>query len=200
MDGDRDLRKRLHRIATLVKELDEISDPKCRSAAKELIQTVMDVHSTALERILDVVFQAGDVGQHVIDDLGADPIVAGLLVLYGLHPEPFEVRVQKAMQQISPSLQSHGATAELVSVHNEDVRVQVNTGAHTCGSTAATLKSMLEDAFYEAAPELTSLTIDGLDGKQASGFVPLSTLAGVSAAKSLAVPPQAVPETRCESL
>lgn len=178
MGENQELQKRLHRMSSLLSDLEQVSDPKCRAAARELVQTLMDVHSAALERILEKVFQAGDAGQRVIDDLGADPIVAGLLVLYGLHPDPLEIRIEKALTRVAPSLRSHGLEAQLISMENGDIRVRLTAGAHTCGSSAATGKTMLEDAIYEAAPELNSLVIDGGEGKSASGFVPLGALAG----------------------
>jgi Fe-S cluster biogenesis protein NfuA len=172
------LQKRLHRISGLLSDLEQIADPKSRAAARELVQTLVDVHSAALERILEQVFQAGDVGQRVIDDLGADPLVAGLLVLYGLHPDPLEVRVAKALARIAPSLRNHGLEAQLVSLEHADLRLRLTSGGHACGSTTATGKIMLEDAIYESAPELNSLVIEGAEGRSASGFVPLGALAG----------------------
>ena len=178
MAENQELQKRLHRISGLLNELEQIADPKCRAAARELVQTLMDVHSAALERILEKAFQAGDAGQHLIDDLGGDPIVAGLLVLYGLHPDPFETRVEKALQRMGPALRTHGLEAQLISIENADIRIRIKAGAHTCGSSTATGKTMIEDAVYEAAPELSSLVIEGAQGKSASGFVALEKLAG----------------------
>ena len=44
---------------------------------------------------------------------------------------------------------------------------------HSCGSTANTLQVMVEDAVYEAAPDMSSLMIEGFEERQVSGFVPL---------------------------
>lgn len=178
MGENQGLQKRLHRISGLLSDLEQIADPNSRAAARELVQTLMDVHSAALERILEQVFQAGDAGQRVIDDLGSDPLVAGLLVLYGLHPDPLEIRVEKALARVAPSLRTQGLEAQLVSLEHADLRLRLTSGSHTCGSTTATGKIVLEDAIYEAAPELNSLVIEGAEGKSASGFVPLGALAG----------------------
>jgi hypothetical protein len=37
---------------------------------------------------------------------------------------------------------------------------------------------LIENAIYEVAPDVTSLLIDGLEGKQASSFVSLEKLMG----------------------
>jgi Fe-S cluster biogenesis protein NfuA len=178
MVENQELRKRLQRVSGLLNELEQIADSKCRAAARELVQTLMDVHSAALERILEKVFEAGDAGSRVIDDLAADPIVAGLLVLYGLHPEPLEIRVDKAMQRIAPSLRAHGVEARFISIENADIRISIKAGAHTCGSSSSTAKTLIEDAIYESAPELSSLVIEGAEAKSASGFVSLGALVG----------------------
>ncbi len=171
-----ELRQGLQRMAGLVRELEEIADPNARSAAKQLVRTLMDLHGAVLERTLDKVFEAGETGQRIIDELGADPLVSGLLVLYGLHPQDLETRVTATFQRIAPNLRSHGAEPELLGIDAGEVRLRVTIGAHSCGSTARTARTLLEDALYEAAPDITSLVIEGLDGKAASGFVALEKL------------------------
>jgi hypothetical protein len=54
----------------------------------------------------------------------------------------------------------------------------VQLDGHTCGSTAATIKSTLEDAIYEAAPDINSIAIEGLESKPSSGFIALDALIG----------------------
>jgi hypothetical protein len=58
------------------------------------------------------------------------------------------------------------------------VSIRVTPGAHACGSTTSTLRSLVEDSIYEAAPDIAGLTVEGLDGKPATGFVPLDKLSG----------------------
>ena len=178
MTDDKELRQQLQRVAGLVREVEEIADPKARSAAKELVQTLMNVHGAALERMLEQIFQTGDIGQRVIDELGADPLVGSLLVLHGLHPDDLETRVQKALLTIAPDIRVHGIEPEVVSIQAGEVRLRATPGAHTCGSNASTARKMLEEAIYEAAPDVTSLRIEGLEGKAASGFVSLEKLLG----------------------
>ena len=178
--ADKELNQRLQRLAGLVSELETISDPKSRATAKELVQLVMDLHGAAFERILESIFAQGETGHRVIDQLGAEPLVSSLLVLYGLHPEELEARVAGALRKVSSELRSHQVSAELVSVESGEVRVRAAVGANTCGSTAGTARTLIENAIYEVAPDVTSLLIEGLDGKQASGFVSLEKLMGGS--------------------
>ncbi len=114
----------------------------------------------------------------LIDQLGRDPMVSSLLVLYGLHPEHLETRVAKAVERLEPKLRRDGALIQLLGIEDGAVRIRVTPGAHACGSTTKTLQSTVEDAIYEAAPDLASLTIEGLDGQPANGFVSLDQLTG----------------------
>jgi hypothetical protein len=176
MSDTKELRQSLQQVAELVHQIEEIADPHARSAAKLLVQTLMDLHGAALERMLEKVFESGETGQNIIDGLGTDPLISSLLVLYGLHPEDVETRVARAFHKVAGELRTHHAEPELLSVQEGAVRIKVTIGEHSCGSTAKTARSLLEDALYEAAPDMKSLTIEGLDGKSASGFVALDKL------------------------
>ena len=58
------------------------------------------------------------------------------------------------------------------------IRLRVETGSHTCGSTAKTVQATLEGAIYDAAPDMSSLIIEGFEEKPSSGFVALTQLSG----------------------
>jgi len=176
MTKEKELRQRLQRLSGLVRELDEVADPKTRSATKEVVQLLMDLHGAAIERMMERVFEVGETGQHIIDQFGTDPLVSSLLVLYGLHPDDLETRVARALRGLAPTLQSHGVEAEVLSIQGGDVRIRASVDQHACASTAKTARALIEDAIYETAPDVTSLAIEGLDGKPASGFVSLEKL------------------------
>lgn len=181
MSGSKELRQQLQRVADLVREIEEIADPKARAAARELVQTVTEVHGAALERILDRIFQTGDCGQRVIDELGTDPLVSNVLVLHGLHPDDLETRVCKTLRHVAADLRAHGVDVELISVSDGAIRLNAKVGAHAFASTSTTARKTLEEAIYEAAPDMTSLTIEGLDTKPASNFIALEKLLGSEA-------------------
>jgi Fe-S cluster biogenesis protein NfuA len=178
---DKDFRERVQRIGGLVQEIEEIADPALHASVKELVQSLMDIHGAALERALEIVSAAGEPGMNLIDQLGRDPTVSSMLILYGLHPEELDSRVLKAIERVKPQLHKQGCEVELLGLSDGVVRLRVQTGEHTCGSTAKTAQAILEGAIYDAAPDIVSLTIEGLDGKAASGFVALDKLIGVAA-------------------
>ncbi|HYM06756.1 MAG TPA: NifU family protein [Terriglobales bacterium] len=191
MADSRDFREDMQRIGGLVQELEAIADPAVRAATKGLVQSLMDLHGAALEKALDIVADAGEPGMNVIDRLGRDPLVSSLLILYGLHPEDLETRVMKAVDRVRPQLRKQGCEVEIVGLNDGAIRLRVETGSHTCGSTAKTAQATLEGAVYDAAPDLTSLFIEGFEEKLASGFVALDKLVGSPAGLQVEVnPPQ----------
>lgn len=115
---------------------------------------------------------------NIIERLGRDPLVSSVLILYGLHPEDLETRVRKTVDRLRPQLRKQGCEVELLGVSDGAIRVRVETGSHACGSTGKTIQATLEGAIYDAAPDLASLVMEGLEEKAASGFVALNTLAG----------------------
>ena len=188
MADGKDFREDIERIGGLVQEIESIADPAVRAATKNLVQSLMDLHGAALEKALDIVAQAGEPGMSIIDRLGRDSLVSSVLILYGLHPEDIETRVTKAIDRVRPQLRKQGCEVELLSVTDGAVRLRVETGSHTCGSTAKTVQATLEGAMYDAAPDLTSLVIGGFDEKPASGFVALDKLMSGAAAPVVQTP------------
>ena len=182
MADERDFRADMQRIGGLVQEIESIADPAVRATTKDLMQSLMDLHGAALEKALDIVAEAGEPGMCIIDRLGRDSLVSSVLVLYGLHPEDLETRVVKAVEKIRPQLRKQSCEVELLGVNNGIVRVRVETGSHTCGSTGKTVQATLEGAIYDAAPDLSSLIVEGFEEKPSAGFVALDKLIGSSAA------------------
>jgi len=185
MRDDKDFQIKVQRIGELVRDLENITDPESRASAKALVQLLLDLHSVALERVMEIVASGDDRGQRTIDDLGRDPLVSSLLVLYGLHPLGMESRVIEAVEKIQPRVRKGGGELELLGFEGSVVRLNLHVNSNGCGSTGKTLKSMVEEALYEAAPDMNALVIEGLDEESGSaGFVPLGKLGGAIAVPS----------------
>jgi len=196
MSDAQDFQQRVRRIGALVEEIETIADPAARSATRQLMQIVMEFHGAALDRALEILAGGGEPGMAFLEQLGRDPMVSSLLALYGLHPENAETRVRKAVDRLAPQLRRDGATIELLALDESEVRIKVTPGAHACGSTTNSLRTLVEDAVYEAAPDIASLTVEGLDGKPATGFVSLDKLGGQNAvATAMNVPAEQFPGT-----
>jgi Fe-S cluster biogenesis protein NfuA len=183
MADDKEFQAKVQRIGELVVELEHISEPEARVGAKALVQLLLDLHAVGLERVLEVVAKNGDTGQRIIDDLGRDPLVSSLLVLYGIHPLDLDTRIAQAVENVRLQVRKGGGELELLSNEEGVVKLRIQITGHACGSTGKTLKKIVEDALCEAAPDMNSLQIEGLDKPTgSSGFVPLGKLGGVMAA------------------
>ncbi len=169
MPGTPDFQRRLESIEELLRRIESASDPHVRSTAQELVQTLMDLHGAGLERILEILVASGPAGQSAIDSLGRDDLVSSLLVLYGLHPLSMEDRLAHALEKVRPSVRKRGGEIELI--HCSDGAVKLKLVAN---GNAAALKEIVEAAVYQAAPDVTSLVIEGPEDRQS--FVPLEML------------------------
>jgi Fe-S cluster biogenesis protein NfuA len=186
MPDDKDFQQKVQRIGELVGELENIADPEARTSAKALVQLLLDLHATGLERVMEIVAQNGDAGQQVIDSLGRDPLVSSLLVLYNLHPLDLETRVAQAVETVRPKVRKAGGELELLGNRDGVVRLNLQVTGRACASTAKTLKAMVEDALCESAPDVSHVVIEGLEEPDSSsGFVPLSKLGGGVAATAV---------------
>jgi Fe-S cluster biogenesis protein NfuA len=178
MAQDKELQKRIQRIGEMVEQLESAADPNARAMAKELLESLMALHGAALERILQLASDAGEPGEAIIRKCGRDDLVGGVLLLYGLHPENLRTRVTRALEKSQRSMESHGASAELISVSEDGVvTLRLHVKPNGCGSTAASLKSNLEAVIQDAAPDATSIVVEETGaGLMQSGFVSVAQL------------------------
>jgi Fe-S cluster biogenesis protein NfuA len=176
--NDSEFREQVRQLGKLVAQFDELPDGATKTAARDLVQLLMDVHGRGLERVMEIVFDSGDSGPKIIDKLGQDSIVGNLLLLYSLHPDGLEARIQSALDRIRPRLRKLACTIELESVQEGTVQVRLATSGHSCGSSTKDLRSIVEDGMFEFAPDVTSLEILGLEEPTPAGFVTLESLLG----------------------
>jgi Fe-S cluster biogenesis protein NfuA len=153
---------RLQKIETLLETIEASADPNIRAAATELMQTTMEMHAGAIERLMDVVFESVPQGREVIDKLAEDETVESLLLLYGLHPLDMEDRVLRALDKVRPYLESHGGNVEILGISEGAVRLKLQGSCNGCSSSAMTLKTAIEESIYESAPDIVSLEVEGV--------------------------------------
>lgn len=176
MASEKEFQQKVRQLGTLVGELDQMPGSGSKVAVRELVQLLMEVHGTGLERIMELVFESGAEGEAMINRLGQDPIVRNLLLLYSLHPDDLETRVSKALETVCSRLRKFDSKVELVSIHEGAIQLQLHSSSRAQGSAAKNLRSIVEESIYDLAPDLTSLTILGLEDESVSGFVPLESL------------------------
>ena len=94
--------EQMARIEALLDELERLTPPAA-SAARELVTLLLELHGAALVRM------TGRAGEELRASWADDPLVAGVLLLHGLHPVDLETRVRQA-------LQTHGGDVEFLGV------------------------------------------------------------------------------------
>jgi Fe-S cluster biogenesis protein NfuA len=189
MAQGKELQERMQRIGEMVERLETAADPNARAMAKELLESLMALHGAALERILELASQAGEAGETIIRKCGRDDLVSGLLLLYGLHPEDLRTRLTRALEKLRGYLESHAASAELLSIRGDgEVTLRLQIKSNRCGSTAASVKSTLEAAMQDAAPDATSIVVEETGAELTrSGFVSVAQLESGEAMAALSV-------------
>jgi Fe-S cluster biogenesis protein NfuA/nitrite reductase/ring-hydroxylating ferredoxin subunit len=183
MPASSDVQNQLKSIEALVHKVERADDPALTATAKELVQLLMEFHGAGLNRVLEIVHQTAPSDIAIIEALARDDLVRSLLLLYGLHPDGLETRVLQALEKTRPYLKSHSGNVTLVGVDDSGaVTLRLEGNCHGCPSSSATLKLAVEEAIYEAAPDVTAILVQGSIQEQAasSGFVPLSSVANNS--------------------
>ena len=111
-----EFQEQVRQLGKLITQFDQMPEGPQKAACKELVQLLMDVHGAGLERMMEIVFESGVPGPAIIDKLGRDTISGSLLLLYSLHPDDLETRVNKAMEHMRPRLRKLSCCADLVRI------------------------------------------------------------------------------------
>jgi Fe-S cluster biogenesis protein NfuA len=154
---------RLQRLDHLLSEVERLSDPAAQAQTREIVQAVLDLHGTGLERMLGHLEAGGEAGAAIRDACAGDDVVAGLLLLHGLHPLDLETRVLQALDQVRPYLRSHGGNVELLGVRDGVVRLRLVGSCHGCPSSAVTMKQTIEEAILGKAPDAIAVEVEGAE-------------------------------------
>jgi Fe-S cluster biogenesis protein NfuA len=164
------------RVEELLRRFDEADDERVKAGAAELVQALMDIHGAGLARMVDLLSEEETGGTAILKKLAADQTVAGLLILYGLHPVSLSERVRAVIAELQPMLESQHAKVETISIEAGHLHLRLSVKAGGCHSGGEELKAVVEDAIIGAAPDLASLKMEILTAAAAPVFVPLHGL------------------------
>jgi Fe-S cluster biogenesis protein NfuA len=142
--SDAEARERVARVEALLAGLD--------GQALDAVAGLVDVYGEALARVVDRV---------PATELAGDELIRHLLIVHGLHPQTVEERVCAALDEVRPYLASHSGGVELIAVEGDVVRLRLEGTCHGCPSSSATLKLAVEEAIFEAAPEIERVEAEG---------------------------------------
>ncbi|MGH7848438.1 MAG: NifU family protein [Candidatus Binatia bacterium] len=154
--------QRMRRIEELIQTIEAASDPNLRADALELIRSLMGLHGTSLDRMMESIAQAGEAGRSILESFASDEAIASLLLVYGLHPVDIEARVKRALDKVRPYLNSHGGSVELLAIDQQVVKLRLKGTCNGCPSSRITIKLAIEQAIYETAPDAAGIEVEGL--------------------------------------
>lgn len=160
------------RVDELVQRVSALPESETRQAALELVQSIMDLHGASISRMLELLEGGGETGRNFLARLASDPMICGLLVLYGIHPVPLEQRVGQAVQKLVPQLRKFGASVQVREITDAIVRLDLEKDASGLRYSPEKIQASIEQAIREAAPEVVEIVIEGLT----SSFVPIGMI------------------------
>ena len=109
-----------------------------KEALRRLIRTLKD-DAAALPRLREAV---------------ADPVVHAVLQFHGLLRERLETRLERALDDVRPSLRLHGGDVELVRLVPPDaVEIRLTGACHGCPASGETLREGSSAPFAAIAPK-----------------------------------------------
>src|ERR1700683_4434796 len=178
---NRQLNQKMEELDRLIAQFEQHADPASQAAMAQIVPSLLEFHATALRRIMDKLADQRPGGEQIIHTLAADDLISSLLVLHDLHPDDLTTRLRRALERVQPYLASHGGHVELLSATPDGVvTLRLDGSCHGCPSSRVTLQSTIEQQIYAAAPEVTSIVVEGLvdppPKPEPAGFVPIERL------------------------
>lgn len=154
------LRATADRIETLL-DASSAGGTAARARAEELVACVSGLYGAGLERVLEILHEAGRLDDEVLAAFAGDDLVASLLLVHDLHPYDVETRVRQALDTVRPYLGSHGGDVELLGVDDDGVvRLRLLGSCDGCPSSSVTLQLAVEGAVEAAAPEMSRIEVE----------------------------------------
>lgn len=150
MTEQQHLREIGERIEALLARFERTGGGRLRDDAEALVRAVTDLYGAGLERVLAIVGQTPELEAALCDD----PVVAGLLVIHGLHPLGVAARIERALARIEGELGTAGSRARLDAVDTERGVAQVSVTGDVRRATP-----LVRQALLDAAPELLDVEV-----------------------------------------
>jgi hypothetical protein len=158
--GDDDPLGAAARIEQLLAELRAQSGPLTWPRIEELVARLTGLYGAGLERLLQAVEETSGLDGSLRDRVCGDELVSSLLLLHGLHPEPLDARIARALERARARI----AGAGTIATARDGARVTVRLdGAWRCGAPRAEVAAALERALLEGAPEIVEVSVEGAD-------------------------------------
>ena len=162
-----EFRLQTERVEKLAARLESAGDPEIRATALDLVQSVVELHGAALQRLVDSLMQTPD-GERALSEALQNDLISSMFLLHNLHPDDLETRVLRGIEKARPYLKSHGGDLELAAVRDGIVHLRLHGTCGSCPSSSITLKNAVEDALFEVAPDIVEIVSENPENAAAS--------------------------------
>jgi hypothetical protein len=150
------------RVAQLLEDVRSMVGPSAWQRVEELVQRLLELYGAGLERVVDHAVAVEGARGALAERLRRDALVSSLLALHGLHPSPTTERVERALEDVRERLGLQDL--ELVALEPDGaLRLRATADPRSCPSSGETLARAIERTVIEAAPEVASVSVDGLE-------------------------------------
>jgi Fe-S cluster biogenesis protein NfuA len=139
------------KVERLLDQLRSGPDPRAAAVADELVRCLVQLYGAGLERIVEVI------GPEQGAKLCADPLVESLLLVHDLHPVDVDTRIRLALERARPR------TGEFEYLGIDDagtVRLRLAAAGRGCGSSAQSVRLLVEAIVLRAAPEVAGVQVE----------------------------------------
>ncbi len=150
-------------LDTLITTLEREGDER----ALMLLELIDAIHRPGIELI-----SAGEVDH---------PVALSLLSMYDLAPVDDQIRVEEALDEIRPYIESHGGGLELLDVEEGVVHVRMSGSCHGCAASAMTLRRGVEEILrerYDGFKEVVAHPPEDDEDGDGAGELPLLQIEG----------------------
>jgi Fe-S cluster biogenesis protein NfuA/nitrite reductase/ring-hydroxylating ferredoxin subunit len=134
--------------------------------AEELVRLLVGLYGDGLAHVVDIVREHHP---DLLPRLAEDELVGSLLLLHDLHPVDRDTRIQRALDRVRPYLGSHAGGVTYLGVDPAGVaRLRLEGHCDGCPSSTVTVRTAIEGALRDAAPELAGVQVDGVVAEPAA--------------------------------
>jgi Fe-S cluster biogenesis protein NfuA len=152
------------RIEELYEQLRVSTDPATFERAEELLRMITELYGDALARVVAL---ARAEAPELLPVLVDDELLGSLMIVHDLHPDTLASRVEVALESVRPYLHGHGGDVQLLELDaaRGAVHLQLLGSCDGCPSSSVTLRTAVETAIADAAPEIVVIDVE----EQATG-------------------------------
>lgn len=140
--------------------LDGLRQGREKDTAEELVRLLVGMYGDALTRVVTLL---GERDPSLVMALTGDELLESLLLLHDLHPVDVDTRILRALDRVRPYLGSHAGGVAYLGVDERGVaRLQLEGSCNGCPSSTVTVRSAIEGAILDAAPEIAGVEVAGV--------------------------------------